>query len=76
MIAPRLKDAILEQFDHLPEKVQQRVLEYANSLALNSSTGSSGRDLLKFKGKISRTDLSAMESAIAEGCERVDSNEW
>ena len=36
----------------------------------------SGQSLLRFSGTIEREDLEQMSQAIAEGCERVNGDEW
>ena len=38
--------------------------------------GVSGKNLIKFAGKISEEDLQLMNEAIIEDCEKVDINEW
>jgi hypothetical protein len=38
--------------------------------------GVAGADLLRFAGTIDSTDLEQMKTAIDEGCERVEANDW
>lgn len=58
---------------HLLEKSRQKsVLVYIKSLLKSSEN----RNLLKFAGAFSAEDIEEMESAISEGCENIDRNEW
>ena len=38
--------------------------------------GTSGKELLKFVGTISKEDLEIMKQAIEEGCEQINESEW
>jgi hypothetical protein len=69
-----LQRELLDQIDKLPPYQQRRVLEFARSLA--KPEGKSGAELLRFGGAIDPVDLDAMASAIEEGCEHVNSDEW
>ena len=71
-----LSGQILEQVRSMPAAEQKRVLEFARALALSASRGVPGKELLRFAGTIPLEDLQQMNTAIAEGCERVDANEW
>lgn len=70
-----LKGQIMDQLDSLSDAEQQRILEFARSLA-ESHRGVAGRDLVGFAGAISSEDLEAMARAIDEGCEKIDLDEW
>ena len=52
------------------------MLDFACALALTGAKGVPGKELLSFTGAISIEDLKAMEQAIANGCKKVDLNEW
>lgn len=71
-----LKKEILERINALPHKLQQKVLEFMDSLTQKLPKGIPGKQLLRFAGCISQEDLQTMKEAIAEGCERVDVPEW
>jgi len=38
--------------------------------------GGSVRDLLRFAGSISKSDLAKMKAVIEEDCERIDADAW
>jgi hypothetical protein len=59
----------------LPPEQQERVLAFAKSLS-PASRGRSGKELLKFRGRIEKTGLQVMAKVIEEGCERIDRSEW
>jgi len=67
---------VVERLNHLPHELQRRVLEFVETLAHSSSGGVPGSQLMLFAGAISLEDLEAMRSAIEEGCEQVDLDEW
>jgi len=60
----------------MPYDLQHQVLEFARALNLSVARGVAGRQLLRFAGAISRSDVELMQAAIAQGCEQVDANEW
>jgi type IV secretory pathway protease TraF len=72
----RLEVEIREQLNQLPLEQQQRVLEFARSLAASQPQDASGRALLRFAGAIEPTELESMQRAIEEACETVDYREW
>lgn len=51
---------------------QRQVLNYALNLRAKTLTGVPGRHFLR----IDEADLNAMSSAIAAGCERIDTDGW
>lgn len=69
------KDPIVNELANLTPAQQAEVMSFIRSLQ-GSSQGTPGRELLQFAGMIPADDLAAMESAIEEGCERVDPNGW
>jgi hypothetical protein len=75
MIAPVIKERLLEQLDALPAEMQHRVLDFAQALALSLPKGVPGEQLLKFANTIPAGDLHAMSLAIEAGCEQID-DEW
>jgi hypothetical protein len=68
-----IKDNLIDQIDKLPRDLQLRVLDFVKAL---TPKGVEGKNLLRFEGCISIDDLRLMSTAIEEGCETVDSNEW
>ena len=76
MTIPSLAQELLDQISQMGAEQQQRVLDFARSLATPEPTGVHGKDLLQFAGTIDADDLRLMAEAIQEDCERVDLNEW
>jgi hypothetical protein len=76
MIDAAMQDELLKEVSLLPPPLQQRVVDYAHSLAQARPRGTPGKQLLQFAGILSPEDANEMMDAIEEGCERVDPNEW
>ena len=76
MSEPSIRDALLEELEHLPEPDRKRVLEYARSLSHEDPRGVPGSSLRRFAGVLSESDASEIEAAIEEGCEKVNSGGW
>jgi hypothetical protein len=72
----RITEKLIEQLQSMPYDLQLQVLEFARALNLSVARGVAGRQLLRFAGVISRSDVELMQAAIAQGCEQVDANEW
>ena len=53
---------------------QMKLLEFIESMTSYKKKGK--RDLLKFAGAIEQSELKLMKDAIAEGCEKIDNDEW
>jgi hypothetical protein len=53
---------------------QMKLLEFIESMTSDKKKGK--RNLLKFAGAIEQSELQLMKDAIAEGCEKIDDNEW
>lgn len=66
---------IVDALDDLALEQQREVLAFARSLK-SQPTGVSGSSLVKFAGNIPATDLTQMQAAIEEDCERIDPDEW
>jgi hypothetical protein len=60
----------------LSAEQQRQVLEFARALAAPRISGVRGATLLRFSGMIDEADHQAISHAIADGCERVDADEW
>lgn len=54
---------------------QRRVLEFVRLLKRRDS-GTPGTDLAAFAGTIALDELRLIQTAIENGCEQVDLNEW
>lgn len=68
--------ALHDQLEQLPPEQQRQVLEFARSLAAAHVRGVQGSTLLRFAGAIGPDDLKAMNQAINDDCEQVNTNEW
>ena len=66
---------ILHYLGLLEQSSQTKVLSYIKSL-FKASPAKKNKDILAFAGVFSKDDLSEMEKAINEGCEKPDFNEW
>lgn len=69
-------DQVVAQLAVLPQPLQQQVLQFAQKLGQTEPKGVSGSELLEFAGTISSEDLSLMQEAIEQDCERVDLDGW
>ena len=76
MVAPQLKNDILDRLDRLPPHLQKRVVDFADALVVSEPQGVPGSRLLKFAGTIDTQSLREMEQAIEEGCEQIDPDAW
>ena len=76
MDIPHLKQEVLQAMNQLPEERQRQVLNFAKSLSPYHPVGISGRQLLHFAGILTAQEAQALSTAVEEGCERVDLNEW
>ena len=71
-----MKDKLLEQIESLPDELQRRVLDFAQSLVISAPKGMSGKELLRSIGAIPAAELRLMTEAIESGCEKIDWDEW
>lgn len=71
-----IKKELIDELSHLTKKEQKRLLTIAKSFTHAPQRGRSGRQLIKFAGRISTADLDLMEKAIEEGCEVIDTDGW
>lgn len=74
-MSERLAEQIIEQLNTLPDEQQQRLLDFARSLA-SSPEGIAGSQLLRFAGAIDADDVCLISEAVEEGCEGIDPHEW
>jgi hypothetical protein len=75
-MAQRIEKELHEQITQLKDDQQLRLLEFARSLANSPGKGASGKALLRFAGTIERDEIVAIQTAIDDGCEIVNANEW
>ena len=75
MAKTSISKEILEEVHKLDAPKQERVLEFARSLANEQPPGLPGKHLLRFAGIIDRDDLREIARAIENGCERVGHSE-
>jgi hypothetical protein len=72
--------SIVKILEELPETRQRQAAAHLQNYLAGTHTGhrkgKSGRQVLRFAGVISPTDLKQIQKAIEAGCEQVDSNEW
>ncbi|MDP2844863.1 MAG: hypothetical protein Q8N79_02160 [Candidatus Methanoperedens sp.] len=71
-----IKQKIIEQLNHMPPKLQLRVLDFAQALVPSSPKGVPGNKLLRFAGMLKADDVQAITQAVEEGCEQVEISEW
>jgi len=76
MVSQRVERLLHEELAKLPEPLQQRVLEFARTLATRRADGAPGSSLTRFAGTIDRDHLSQMQSTIEQDCERIDEDAW
>ncbi len=53
---------------------QKKLLEFLESLIVEPDKEK--QKLLRFAGSFDQADLALMQQAIADGCEKIDNNEW
>jgi hypothetical protein len=53
---------------------QKKLLEFLESLLVEPEKEE--QKLLRFAGSFDQADLALMQQAIADGCEKIDNNEW
>jgi len=76
MINAAIQSELLKEVEQLPPPLQQKVVDFAHSLAQPRPRGTPGKRLLEFAGILSPEEATAMMNAIEEDCERIDPNEW
>lgn len=75
-MAQRIEKELHEQITRLKDDQQLRLLEFARSLSDSPVRGEAGKKLLCFAGTIEKDDIVTIGTAIEDGCEIVNSNEW
>ena len=69
-------DEVVEKLKVMPQHLQWRVLEFAQTLLKTEIRGTPGTQLLRFAGSIPADDLQLMRAAIEQDCGQVDIHEW
>lgn len=72
MATQTIEAEIREQLNRLSLEEQYRVLGFAHSLAASQVRGVPGKALLRYAGSVDAADLTVMQQAIAEACERIN----
>ncbi|HLG34889.1 MAG TPA: hypothetical protein VI757_08430, partial [Bacteroidia bacterium] len=67
---------ILRYVNMLEQSSQSKVLAYIKSLFKNPGRKKEDKRILQFAGAFSKEDIREMNTAINEGCENPDLNEW
>lgn len=75
-MAQRIEKELHEQIMRLKDDQQLRLLEFARSLSESPEKGVAGSALLRFAGTIEKDDIVTIGTAIDDGCEIVNPNEW
>lgn len=77
MPATTLEQELHAELLTLPVSKQREVLEFARFLnTTRRPVGVPGASLFPVIGDFDPAELTEMEKAIEEGCERIDINEW
>jgi hypothetical protein len=76
MVVPAVKEQILSDLDQLSPAQQLRAAKLVHELVSPLPRGASVEDLLKIAGTLDDEAARELTAAIAEGCERVDLDEW
>lgn len=71
-----IKQEIIRELERLPVAMQRRVLNFVQALVLSRPKGVPGKQLLNFAGVLGADEAKSMMTAITEGCERENLNEW
>jgi hypothetical protein len=75
-VSNSVTNEVIEHLEALPRSLQEQVLSLVRALDISMRHGVSGRKLLRFAGAIPETELRLISTAIEQGCEQVDLNEW
>lgn len=76
MVDASIQSQLAACLQDLEQAQQRQVLEFALNLRGQVITGVPGARFLRFGGRIEEADLDSMSSAIAAGCERIDTDGW
>jgi hypothetical protein len=76
MIDAAIQSELLKEVEQLPPPLQQKVVDFAHSLAQPRPRGTPGDELLQFAGIMTPSEADEFLRGIEQDCERVDPNEW
>jgi hypothetical protein len=76
MIDAVIQNELLKEVAQLSPPLQQKVIDFAQSLKYSMPHGTPGDQLLPFAGILSAEEARNMIDSIEEDCERIDPNEW
>jgi hypothetical protein len=76
MARSKVHQDLERELKHLAPELQQRVLDFARSLATRPGQGVRGHELLRFAGAVDADDARTMREAIEAACEQVHPDEW
>lgn len=76
IVNPEVQAALLARLESLPAETQQRVLDFAEALAVGLPGGRGPDELLSLSGSLDEESAAGMPEAIADGCENVDAEGW
>ncbi|MGB0564138.1 MAG: hypothetical protein ACPGVO_20405 [Spirulinaceae cyanobacterium] len=69
-------DKVVEHLHLMPQNLQQKVLNFTQTLSTKPIQGTPGHRLLRFAGAIPSADLHLMQTAIEQDCGQIDIHEW
>ena len=75
-MSPAVRERLFATVDAMPEELQLRVPEFAESLSTPLPKGRTGHQMRRVVGLIPHESLMTMAAAIEDGCEKVDASEW
>ena len=73
---PNVEQELHEHLSRLKPAQQQRVVDFARTLATEDVRGVPGHALIRFGGAIEREELALIDRAIEAGCEKISVDEW
>jgi len=76
MVTPDARKTILEYLDLMSPEQQRQMIDYARQLVEAPPPSISGQALLDSIGPVPKDELDRVESAIEQGCERIDHERW
>ena len=67
---------LIDELEVLEGEDIERVFEYARSLKVRRDRETRRTELMKLAGSVSVEEIARIESAVEEGCERIDHEGW
>ena len=75
MASKAFENEFLRNLELLTKEQQNKVITYIRALSKRTKSNNQ-QALLQFAGSLKPKDIQEIMSAIEEGCEKVDKNEW